>query len=110
MTHCVGIDVSLETSSICIVDETGLTAREFVVDSEPEALAAALLATGLAFTRVGLEAGCGATARSSAGAGRRPWHDASSATTRSSTRGPVVGTRLDEAATAPGPISVEPAY
>lgn len=57
MTHSVGIDVSLETSSICIVDETGLTVREFVVDSEPEALAAALLATGLTFARVGLEAG-----------------------------------------------------
>ncbi len=47
MTHFVGIDVSLETSSVCIVDETGLTVRELIVESEPEALAAALLATGL---------------------------------------------------------------
>jgi transposase len=57
MTHSVGIDVSLETSSICIVDETGLTVREAIVESEPEALAAALLATNLTFARVGLEAG-----------------------------------------------------
>ena len=56
MTHVVGIDVSVETSSICIVDETGLTVRELVVDSEPEALATARLATGLTFARVGLEA------------------------------------------------------
>jgi transposase len=57
MTHSVGIDVSLETSSICIVDATGLTIRELIVESDPEALAAALLATGLTFARVGLEAG-----------------------------------------------------
>src|SRR5688500_3479726 len=57
MTHFVGIDVSLETSSVCIVEATGLTVRELTVDSEPEALAAALLVTGLTFARVGLEAG-----------------------------------------------------
>jgi transposase len=57
MTHFVGIDVSLEISSVCIVDATGLTVRELIVESEPEALAAALLATGLSFARVGLEAG-----------------------------------------------------
>ena len=57
MTHFVGIDVSLETSSICVVDATGVVVRELVAESEPEALAAALLGTGLTFTRVGLEAG-----------------------------------------------------
>src|SRR5918997_6952158 len=57
MSHSVGIDVSLETSSICIVDAAGLIVQELVVESEPEALAAALLATGLSFSRVGLEAG-----------------------------------------------------
>lgn len=38
MTHCAGIDVSLETSSICIVDAQGLIQREFKMESEPEAI------------------------------------------------------------------------
>jgi transposase len=49
MTHSVGIDVSLETSSICIVDQTGRVVRELTAETEPEALAMALLDTGLAF-------------------------------------------------------------
>ena len=57
MTHSVGIDVSLETSSICIVDQTGRVVRELTAETEPEGLAMALLDTGLAFARVGLEAG-----------------------------------------------------
>ena len=57
MTHSVGIDVSLETSSICIVDQSGRVVRELTAETEPEALAMALLDTGLAFARVGLEAG-----------------------------------------------------
>ena len=43
MTHSVGIDVSLETSSICIVDQTGRVVRELTAETEPEALAMALL-------------------------------------------------------------------
>jgi transposase len=57
MTHYAGIDVSLETSSICIVDAQGAIQREFKVESEPEAMAVALLGTGFAFSRIGLEAG-----------------------------------------------------
>ncbi len=57
MTHSVGIDVSLETSSICIVDQNGRVVRELTAETEPEALAVALLDTGLTFARVGLEAG-----------------------------------------------------
>lgn len=57
MTYYAGIDVSLETSSICIVDVQGAIRRELKAESEPEAMAAALIATGLAFSRIGLEAG-----------------------------------------------------
>ncbi len=57
MTYYAGIDVSLETSSICVVDQAGSIVREFKVETEPEAVATALTGLNLAFTRVGLEAG-----------------------------------------------------
>ena len=38
MEHYAGIDVSLEQSSICVVDTTGRIVREAKVESEPEAL------------------------------------------------------------------------
>ncbi len=57
MTHYAGIDVSLETSSICVVDAAGAIVRELKAESDPEALAAALTGAGLVFARVGLEAG-----------------------------------------------------
>jgi transposase len=57
MEHYVGIDVSLELSSLCVVDATGRMIREAKVRSEPEALAAFLLGLGVPVTRVGLEAG-----------------------------------------------------
>ncbi|WP_267427696.1 IS110 family transposase [Methylobacterium sp. GC_Met_2] len=57
MTHFVGIDVSLETSCVCIVDASGRVVRELIAESEPEVLATALLDTKLDFSRVGLEAG-----------------------------------------------------
>src|SRR3712207_5699759 len=57
MEHYVGIDVSLEFSSICVVDATGRIVREAKVRSEPEALVAFLAGLGIAVRRVGLEAG-----------------------------------------------------
>jgi transposase len=38
MEHYAGIDVSLERSSVCVVDATGRIIREAKVASEPEAL------------------------------------------------------------------------
>jgi hypothetical protein len=38
MEHYAGIDVSLEESSVCIVDATGTIVREVKIASEPEAL------------------------------------------------------------------------
>jgi len=40
MENYVSIDVSLEQSSVCVVDATGRILRETKVASEPEALSA----------------------------------------------------------------------
>jgi transposase len=57
MNHYAGIDVSLECSSVCVVDAGGKIVREAKVASEPEALIAWLAALGIALERIGLEAG-----------------------------------------------------
>ena len=57
MEHYVGIDVSLERSSVCVIDATGRIVREAKVASEPEALARLFAQLGLPLTRIGLEAG-----------------------------------------------------
>ena len=57
MEHYAGIDVSLERSSVCVVDATGRIVREAKVASEPEALVGFVRQLGLAVTRIGLEAG-----------------------------------------------------
>ena len=38
MEYYAGIDVSLESASVCVVDATGRIAREVKVASEPETL------------------------------------------------------------------------
>jgi transposase len=57
MEHYAGIDVSLELSSVCVVDAAGRIAREAKVPSEPDALIAWFRGLGLQVSRVGLEAG-----------------------------------------------------
>ena len=52
MEHYAGIDVSLEASSVCVVDASGTVVREAKVASEPEALIAWFAQTGLTFTRI----------------------------------------------------------
>lgn len=61
MRYFVGLDVSLEETSICIVDETGKIVKELRATSEPTALIVTLRDTGLSLERVGLEA-CSLTA------------------------------------------------
>jgi transposase len=57
MEHYAGIDVSLECSSVCVVDGSGKIVREAVVASEPEALIGWFGSLGMGLTRIGLEAG-----------------------------------------------------
>ena len=57
MEHYAGIDVSLERSSVCVVDASGRIIREAKVPSEPEALVGFLAQLGLPLTWIGLEAG-----------------------------------------------------
>jgi transposase len=57
MDHYAGIDVSLEQSSVCVVDASGKIVQEDKVASEPEALIAWLNSLGFGLARIGLEAG-----------------------------------------------------
>ena len=57
MEYHAGIDVSLELSSICVVDATGKIIKEARVTSDPAALVAFFDGLGFAVTRIGLEAG-----------------------------------------------------
>jgi transposase len=57
MEHYAGIDVSLECSSVCVVDAGGKIVREGKVASEPAALIGWFGALGIGLTRIGLEAG-----------------------------------------------------
>jgi transposase len=57
MDHYAGIDVSLECSSVCVVDASGKIVREDKVASEPEALTGWLGGLGVELARIGLEAG-----------------------------------------------------
>jgi transposase len=57
MDHYAGIDVSLECSSVCVVDANGKIVREAKVASEPEALIDWFRSLGVDLARIGLEAG-----------------------------------------------------
>jgi hypothetical protein len=57
MEHYAGIDVSLERSSVCVVDAQGKIVKEAKISSEPAALVAFFEALGFAVKPIGLEAG-----------------------------------------------------
>ena len=57
MEHHAGIDVSLELSSVCVVDGRGKIVREAKVASEPDALVSFFKGLGLPVKLIGLEAG-----------------------------------------------------
>jgi len=57
MNHYVGLDVSLKTVSICVVNEKGKVVREQELASIPEAINGFLMGTGLKIGKIGLESG-----------------------------------------------------
>jgi transposase len=57
MEHYAGIDVSLELSSVCVVDVKGKIVKEAKVASEPGALVTFLKSLEIGLERIGLEAG-----------------------------------------------------
>src|SRR5690349_12032672 len=57
MEHFAGLDVSVNETSVCIVDDGGRIVREVKVASEPDALSAVLKGDVYHFKRIGLEAG-----------------------------------------------------
>ena len=61
MTYYAGLDVSLEETAICVVDDAGRIVKELRAASEPGPLVAALQGLKLPIERIGLEA-CSLTA------------------------------------------------
>jgi transposase len=57
MNHYVGLDVSLKTVFICIVNEKGKVVREQEIASTPEAIGGFLMGTDLKIEKIGLESG-----------------------------------------------------
>src|SRR5690349_23353821 len=57
MEQYAGLDVSLDSASVCIVDAQGKIVKEAKVACEPEVLIAWFAAHGTPMARIGLEAG-----------------------------------------------------
>lgn len=57
MNHYVGLDVSLKTVFICIVNEQGKVVKEQELASIPEVIGGFLMGTGLKIEKIGLESG-----------------------------------------------------
>jgi transposase len=61
MERYVGLDVSLKSTAICIVDAKGKIVREGVAPTDPEAIAAFVARHAPEPVRVGLESGATST-------------------------------------------------
>src|SRR6516162_1456287 len=57
MVHFVGLDVSVKTTSVCVVDDAGKVILEQRVPTEPDDIIAVLTSLGVSFGRIGIEAG-----------------------------------------------------
>lgn len=58
MSYYAGLDVSMNTTFICIVNEKGKVVKELESASTPEAIVSFLSTTELKIEKVGLESGC----------------------------------------------------
>src|SRR5215204_3126407 len=57
MSLFAGLDISVKTTAVCVLDANGRTLLETMVDSAPEAIADCLRDLDQPFERIGLEAG-----------------------------------------------------
>jgi transposase len=57
MMYFAGLDVSVKTTSVCVVDDTGKVVLEQKVPTEPADIIALLTSLGVSFGRIGIEAG-----------------------------------------------------
>jgi hypothetical protein len=67
MEHYAGIDVSLESASVCVVDAAGRIVREAKIASEPDALIGWLRGLGTELGRIGSRAAIAMAERGPAG-------------------------------------------
>jgi transposase len=58
MTYYAGLDVSMKTTSIAIVDEKGKICFETICETDPEAIRKAINDSNLTCEKIGIEAGC----------------------------------------------------
>ena len=57
MEQYVGLDVSLQQTAVCVIDQTGKIIREAVIPSDPDAIAAFVRSNAKNVARIGLESG-----------------------------------------------------
>jgi transposase len=61
MEHYVGLDVSLKSTAICVVDAKGKIVREGATITDPQAIAAFIASHAPNAVRIGLESGATST-------------------------------------------------
>ena len=57
MVHFAGLDVSVKTTSVCVVDDAGKVILEKKIPTEPADIIALLTSLGVTYGRIGIEAG-----------------------------------------------------
>ncbi|MGZ3732188.1 MAG: hypothetical protein ACXU9U_00385 [Parachlamydiaceae bacterium] len=57
MSNYIGLDVSLKTTSICMMNQTGKILKEITVITDPREILEAIHTTGLPVEKVALECG-----------------------------------------------------
>jgi len=56
MSYFAGLDIGLEVTAVCVMDQEGEILHEAMVPSDPDSLSQYLRETGLSFKRIGMEA------------------------------------------------------